>query len=163
MSCQRESVIVRLVGGELAEAEEREVRLHLAACTTCAEAFEGLRGTWDELGAWNVDPTEIDLTDRVLARVTEPEDPTRHQQFFSTYRGASLRVAASIALAAGLGIATGAMVPRDPGLKAAQFASAPSPVELVEALGLAELSTPSATGLPLGFETEAPEGAEVGP
>ena len=163
MSCPQDHLIVRLVGGELADAQERDVRRHLAACPTCAQAFEELRGTWDDLGAWNVDPTDIDLTDRVLAQAKEQEHPTRHPLLVAMFRGGHLRVAASIALAAGLGVATGVLAPRDRALQGPQSSSTPTALDLVEALGLGELATQSATGLPFGFETEAPAGAEVEP
>lgn len=163
MSCPRDYLIVRLVGGELTDAEERDVRRHLAACPTCAEAFDELRGTWDDLGAWNVDPTATDLTDRVLAQVTEQQHPTRHPLLIAVFRAGQLRVAASIAFAGGLGIAAGALVPTDRASRGSQSSATPTALELVEALGLAELATQSATGLPFGFEPEAPAGAEVEP
>ncbi len=162
MLCPRDHMIVRLVGGELADAEERDLRQHLAECPICAEAYEELRGTWDELGALNVEASDIDLTDRVLSRVQERENPIRHPLLLTVFKASQLRVAASIALAAGLGIATGALVPRDRAAQSSQSSSVPTAVELVEALGLGELATASATGLPLGFEPEASEGEEVG-
>lgn len=161
MSCPQDHLIVRLVGGELADAEERDVRQHLATCPSCAAAFEGLRGTWVDLGAWNVDPTGTDLTDRVLARAADKEIQVRGPLLLAVFRAGPLRLAASIALAAGLGVATGALVPRDRALQSSQASAVPTAVELAEVLGLGELATQSATGLPFGFEPEAPAGAEV--
>ncbi len=163
MSCPQDHLIVRLVGGELPDAEEREVRRHLATCPSCAAAFEDLRGTWDDLGAWNVDPTDIDLTDRVLAQATDEENPTHRPLLLAVFKAGQLRVAASIAFAAGLGVATGVLAPRDRAPQGSPSSSVPTTVELIEALGLTELATQSATGLPFGFELEAPAGAEVEP
>jgi len=163
MSCPRNHLIVRLVGGELADAEERGVRQHLAACPTCAQAFEELRATWDGLGEWNVDSAHIDLTGRVLARVTEQENPDHRSLLIAVFRGGHLRVAASIALAVGLGVATGVLAPKVQTFQGSQSSSIPTAVELAEALGLDELATRSATGLPLEFEPEATEGTEVEP
>ena len=163
MSCPRGHLIIRLLGGKMAGAEERDFRQHLATCASCATMFEELRGTWDELGAWEVDATGTDLTARVLARATDQENPVRHPLLIAAFKAGQLRVAASIALAAGLGIATGALLPRDRASQGPQSSVATTAVELAEALGLAELATQSATGLPLGFEPEAPTGAEVEP
>lgn len=163
MSCPRAHLIVRLVGGELANAEERDVRQHLATCASCRAAYEDLRETWDDLGVWEVDPTGIDLSDRVLARAKEQENPISYPLLIAVFRAGHLRAAASIAFAAGLGITTGALVPRDRAMEGPQSSAVPTAVELVEALGLAELATQSATGLSLGFEPETPEGAEVEP
>lgn len=163
MSCPRDHLIVRFVGGELTDAEERDFRQHLAICPTCAAALEELRDTWNDLGAWHVDPTGIDLADRVLAQAAGPEDPLPRPLLLAVFRAGQLRVAASIALAAGLGIATGALVPMDRALQGSQSTATPTAVELVESLGLAELATESATGLPFGFEPEDPAGEEVEP
>ena len=163
MSCPQDHMIVRLVGGELADAEDRDVRQHLAICPTCTAAFEDLRGTWDDLGAWNVDSTGTDLTDRVLARAADQENRVRRTLVLAVFRAGQLRVAASVAFAAGLGIATGALVPTDQASQSSQSSATPTAVELAEALGLGELATQSATGLAFGFEPEPPTGAEVEP
>jgi len=146
-----------LVGGELSEAEERDVRRHVASCADCAAALQGLRGTWDDLGAWDVDVSSTDLTDRVLGRAGDQENPDRHPLLTAALEVRRLRVAASIALAAGLGIATAALIPAD------QASAGLTADELVEALGLGELATRSATGLPPGFEPDSPTEAEVEP
>lgn len=163
MSCPRVHLIVRFVGGELADAEERGVRQHLATCPDCAAAFEDLRGTWEDLGAWNVDLSSTDLTDRVLGQAADQEHPVRHPLLTAVFEASQMRVAASIALAAGLGIATGALVPGGGASQGSRSSPVPTAVELAEALGLAELATQSATGLPLGFEPDASTGAEVEP
>lgn len=159
MSCPQDHPIVRLVGGELAEAEEREVRQHLAMCATCAEAFRALRGTWDDLGAWTVEPSAIDLTDRVLAR-SATEEPKSDRSLRSWKLEAfHLRVAASIGVAAGLGIASGALLSSDQLFQGSPSPGTPTAMEVVDTLGLEDLATPSATGLPLGFE---PNGSSEG-
>lgn len=157
MSCPRVHLLVRLVGGELADAEERGVRQHLAACPDCAATLESLRGTWDDLGAWDVDVSSTDLTDRVLGHAGDQENPVRHPLLTAALEVRRLPVAASIALAAGLGIATAALIP------AGQASAGLTVDELVENLGLAELATPSATGLPPEFELDSPTEAEVEP
>ncbi len=161
MSCPQDHLIVRLVGGELTDAEERDVRQHLATCHDCAAVFEDLRGTWDDLGAWKVDPRGVDLTDRVLGKVRDRESPIRHPLLVAVFKASQLRVAASIAFAAGLGIATGALVSRDRASQGPQSSAVPTPVELAEELGLDEFATGSATGLPFGFEPVAPTEEEV--
>lgn len=163
MSCPHEHLIVRMVGGELPEAAERELREHAAACPTCAEKLAELRATWDEMGAWHVDSAGVDLTDRVLAGTTEPggaNHPTLVVRLFGVSR---MRAAASIALAAGLGIAAGTLVSRDRTDQGTQPDPEETRLELVDALGLTALATDSATGLAVGFEPEPAAETEVEP
>lgn len=178
MSCPKEELIVRLVSGELPDTEQGDLRQHLRSCPRCAGLYEGLRKTWDELGGWDFDPAGIDLSNRVLARVTDQEQEAGRGTFFR-WRGLSglgdaartqargslswLRMAASIALAAGLGMATGVLTPLDWAARVPRSAAAPTAEEVMDSLGLSEFGSGSATGLDLAFETQAPADTEVEP
>lgn len=161
MACPQDNKILRLVGGELAGAEERDFRRHLAACPVCADALEALSSTWNDLGAWQIETRDADVVERVLGQAEAQEVATHTPTIMAVFTRGWLRIAASIALAAGLGIVTGTLVP--PGRVAQDSASSAVSAddELINALGLDELATPSATRLPLAFEPVAAPNGEA--
>ncbi len=161
MSCPQGHLIIRLVGGELTQAEAGALRHHLATCQSCAAAFEELTAAWDDLGAWNIGPAHIDLTDRVLAQAADQETTFLEPLPINTFNATLFRVAASVALAAGLGISAAALLSHQQGSPGSGASSTPTATELAESLGLAELATQSATGLPLGFEPDDLDEGEV--
>lgn len=157
MSCPRDHEILRLVSGELTPAAARGLEEHLAQCAACTAARDEIGSGWRALGDWQVNTSEQDLTGAVLRRIEV--DPRQDSPPAFLLAGSGLlRVAASIALAAGLGIATGALVPvwRSTSL-------AHEDREAVAlSLGVAELGVEGSTGLTLGFEPDAADETEGG-
>ena len=157
MTCPRTHPIVRLVSGELAPSEERDLREHLEACQVCAAAFSEMRQTWNALGNWSLDLSGVDLAERVLVEA-DAEGRRRSQRIrLAGHWAVPLRAAASIVLAIGLGVGAGRLVPRR------VPAAVPEPPEalvgITEALELIGFASESATGLAFGFE---PDQASVG-
>lgn len=77
------------------------VRTHLDGCEDCRRRWQGLQETWNALDAWTVEMPQIDLTDRVLERAV----PVRTVLLWRPQT--LVRVAASVALGLGLGMAAG--------------------------------------------------------
>jgi anti-sigma factor RsiW len=147
-------LILRLVSGELAPSEARELREHLDACPACQAVWAELQETWRLLGAWEVSAPERNLAPAVL----QAADAGGPQAGFAGGQALRwptvLRAAASIGLAAGLGIGTGYLVPMGSGGKPQTTNLTVEADEVLGSLGLAELGTSSATGLSLELDTE---------
>ena len=160
MTCPRTHLIVRLASGELSPAEERDLREHLETCQVCAAAYSEMSQTWNALGEWQLNVSGIDLAERVLAEADaegrRPSPPIR----LTWHWAVPLRAAASIALAVGLGVAAGHLMPAG---KSAAVPESPASLEgITEALELIGFTSESATGLALGLDSdEAPVGDET--
>ena len=160
MRCPQNGVILRLLSGELEPGARRELQDHLEACSACRSAYEDLQASWDALGDWQVDVSAIDLTERVLTKADDAGRCQCQPVRLAAYWTVPLRAAASIVLAAGLGVGAGYLVP------AGKSAAIPGPSaaleDMSEALEWIGLASESATGLPFGLEPdEAPEGGET--
>jgi anti-sigma factor RsiW len=159
MTCPRTNSIVRLASGELSPWEERDLREHLETCQTCAAAYSEMCQTWKTLGEWQMDVSDIDLADRVLADSFRVERYSSRSVWLARRWAVPLRAAASIVVAVGLGVVAGRLVPVD---ESAAIPESPAPLEgLTEALEMIGLASESATGLAFGLEAEeVPEGDE---
>ncbi|MCK4660577.1 MAG: zf-HC2 domain-containing protein [Phycisphaerae bacterium] len=158
MTCPRNSMILRLLSGELEPDGQREFREHLETCPVCRSAYEGLQASWDVLGGWRVDLSAIDLTERVLADADVQDRRLGQPIRLAAYWTVPLRVAASILLAVGLGVGAGNLVPT---IKPETVSEPQAAFEGVdEALEWVGLASESATGLLFGLEPdETQEGA----
>ena len=157
MSCRRNGEILRLVSGDQDEAATQRLHEHFAQCTACAAAYDDARRAWQALGDWRVDAAHEDMTARVLKRVDG--DPRQERGItYSFGRMGLLRAAASIALAAGLGVGPGTLLPTQRGA----FATSDARYVVMESLGLGDLGVEGSTGLTLGFEPEPTDGAAGG-
>jgi anti-sigma factor RsiW len=157
MSCPDEPRLIRLVSGELDAREAQDLERHLEECPRCAGALEELRTTWSILGEWTEDAPAADLWPTV--RATLELDARGRGGWLPQSRPAMLRAAASLAVAVGLGWATGAWI--DPGQKGPPNESAETSIDdIMEPLGLDEFVKSSATGLPLVFEEDTQNGQE---
>ena len=160
MSCPRNSAILRALSGELAPDAQREMQNHLETCPHCRSAYEDFRASWDALGAWRLELSAVDLTERVLTDAeAERQHPVRPVRVAGRW-SVPLRAAASIILAVGLGVGAGHLVP------AGGSAVLPEPATALESIGDAldwiGIDAESATGLPGSLEPdEAPAGGEV--
>ena len=160
MTCPQNALILRSLSNELTPEAERDLQEHLAMCPVCRSAHEVMRTSWDALNDWQIDVSTIDLTERVLAEA----DSIKRQQTQSlrlvSYWTVSLRAAASIVLAVGLGVGAAYLVP----VNKPTVVPAPSVAleSMAEALDLIGLASDSATGLLFGLEPdETPEGGET--
>lgn len=104
--CRSDADLLKLASGRFDPREELLAREHLKSCETCARRYEDLHDTWEVLGEWAVSPPSRDLALVVAAAA-------RRQMRFPEWR-VWLRVAASVALAAGIGTAAGLLTPVRP-------------------------------------------------
>lgn len=98
-ACLEDTLLIRLVAGELPPETRSEVAAHLAACTACRERYDRLAATWEVLGVWSVHAPQRDLSAAILRAATR-----RNLLPW-------LRIAASVALAAGLGAGVASIAP----------------------------------------------------
>jgi anti-sigma factor RsiW len=155
MKCPRTSDILEMLSNRLDSERSPELRAHIAACAICAEALRELEVPWTALGSWTLEPSAVDVVDAVLERAGHVEQAPAPGRMALWRR--PLRIAASIAIAAGLGIGAGSVVP------VPAFSTEPSEEQVAESLGLTAFATDSATGLLAALELpDAGEEAEGG-
>lgn len=90
------------VQGTLAPDEALSFRAHLEGCGDCRQRLADFDALWGQLGAWAVPVGGGDLDARILASLPPQEIARSHV----AWRG-SLRVAAALLVAAGVGHAVG--------------------------------------------------------
>lgn len=141
-TCIEDNILIRLVAGELSIEQREQAMGHLAGCASCRQRVEETQATWDTLGQWQVAVPEKDLSAAVITAAAR----ARRDAPLSW-----LRIAAAIALAAGLGSAVGFLVPA----RSRQTVSVQtvSGQELAEQIGLDELGRDS-SGLADLFSVE---------
>ena len=117
--------------------------------------------TWDTLGEWEVAASSRDLRQAIIHATQESKRERVATPFLASWYKA-LRIAASLALATGLGIAAGAVVSIG-GSRPDQAGSlVVNDANVAESLGITELGARSATGLGRGFGVNgSPEGKEA--
>ena len=157
--CPEETVLVRLLNGDLPESQARETALHVEACATCGVRYARLRDTWDTLGRWAVAPpaSATELRERILrAAATEGREraaPMTARVFWS-------RVAASVVVAAGAGVAAALVVTTsEPG---AGRAADVRQEQVVQVLGLEALGGQSALTAVFEHDAEGEDPEAVG-
>jgi anti-sigma factor RsiW len=92
--CFDEARMIKLIAGELPDAERDMVLAHLAECTACRELHGRIQATWDQLGQWDVSVPSGDLTGAILAVASRPPAVS--------WRG-RVAVVAAVIVAAGMG------------------------------------------------------------
>lgn len=155
MKCPRDSDILDMIAGRLDSERQQRLREHAATCPICREAVESIGASWGRLGAWSLGPTMIDVVDHVVERadsIEQQRPPTRIELWRRP-----LRIAASIVLSAGLGIAAGTLVPVQ-----TTTSSPPSDEQVAESLGLTSLADESSTGLLGALEVPLAASSEEG-
>ncbi|MCY2953525.1 MAG: zf-HC2 domain-containing protein [Planctomycetota bacterium] len=93
--CPNETKILRLLTGELPDAERDLVLAHLAECNACRNLHRSLQATWDQLGQWEPTLPSRDLTGAILAAASRE---SIHRRWY-----ARSGIAAAILVAAGIG------------------------------------------------------------
>lgn len=149
MRCPTQSELLRLISGELAEDQADTLRSHVAHCPACTQSYQHLQSSWDALAAWRVDHGALDVFETVVQRAAESAGRVRPVR--SAPWRSPMRLAASVMLAAGLGIGAGMLAPTS-----AWMAPSPSRERIAEALGLTHFAADSATGLPGSLEPALP-------
>lgn len=94
--------ILDLLGGHVQADEQKSLLAHIAQCTDCQQRWNELRQTWDELGEWEIDASDIDLRPSLQTAI---QNPSRRFKF-PLLQGWT-RIAASIILAVAAGHAIG--------------------------------------------------------
>lgn len=152
MSCPQTQFALRRLSGELDAAEKLAFDEHLRSCAVCRAEWEKLSATWEQLGAWSIDTAGIDLTERILA-ATEARVVPFERVKPSLFHRTAFRAAASIAIATGLGVGSGYLLPAH----RSQQNPPPTLAGVSEALDWIETESESATGLVADWD-----GAETG-
>ena len=93
--CPNEAKLLRLIAGELPDAERDLVLAHLAQCNACRELHRSLQVTWEQLGQWEPTIPSRDLTGAILAAASRE---SIHSRWY-----ARSGIAAAILVAAGIG------------------------------------------------------------
>jgi hypothetical protein len=88
--------------GTLVADEERALAEHLQGCADCQQRLAALEGVWGPLGTWTVPAVPGDLKARIMEALPESTEAGRGR----TWRQ-SMRVAAALLVAAGIGHAAG--------------------------------------------------------
>lgn len=100
--CPDDPILIRWMAGELPAAAAADLEAHVGTCDSCRDRYRQLRATWDLLGQLHVKPPVRDLTEQIMSAAERAKKP----------RWLLIgRLAAAIALAAGLGVAAGLLTP----------------------------------------------------
>ena len=94
--------------GALAAEEEQALAGHLRECGECQRRLASLKTTWELLGAWTA-PSATDLKMKILAALPAQPAAKRGHLWLR-----SMRVAAALLVAAGIGHAAGRMAWKPP-------------------------------------------------
>jgi len=107
MEHPREIELIELAAGRVDAQREEAIRGHIRQCPQCREKFEGLRQTWDILGAWEVRPPEQLASAEVLLASEPEKDPLRGSVVRLFDVRVALRIAAALVLTTVVGYTSG--------------------------------------------------------
>lgn len=97
-----DSQLAAHVQGNLAPHEAAAMAAHLRDCADCQQRLTGLESVWGHLGTWTPPPPTRDLEARILAALPARSAVRKGHGWLR-----SIRVAAALLLAAGIGHAAG--------------------------------------------------------
>lgn len=97
--CPDDTTLLRLLAGELPDAQRDFLQSHLAQCSVCRQRHASLQATWDQLGQWQVTLPSHDLTGAILAAAGR--ESLRYRWYARGGIAAALLVAAGVGWTAG--------------------------------------------------------------
>lgn len=151
--------LIALAAGRLAPQRRDAVADHLEACAECRERYEATAEVWQALGAWKVTPPSRDLAPAVEGAARREAAPQAATPAWRRRARAALRLAAVVALSAGVGHLTARVVRSDENGSAVAEADAEA---VSQALKLGVLEQPAPAGIAdavLALEAEGEEEA----
>jgi len=98
--------MMEFLGGHLPSDQRLGAEEHLAACEDCRSRHEQLIEVWNVLGQWEVPAGEHDLREQVLA-AARTGGPLRFSSTWRRWTLVTLKAAASVIIAMGVGYAAG--------------------------------------------------------
>lgn len=102
-----ETELIEYVAGRLPESTNERVEQHIAICRDCAERRREAASTWAALGEWEIDTTGHNIADKVVTAAgklnSQPDQRKQSVIFKANFWPYTLRIAASIVIAAGIG------------------------------------------------------------
>jgi len=106
--------MMMLLGGHSPPDQRHAAEEHLAACDRCRARYQQMAEVWAALGRWELPPGDHGVRERVLAAAgtdasLHPSSPWRRWAL------ATLKAAASVVIAAGVGYAAGRWNRSQPG------------------------------------------------
>ncbi len=107
----RDIELLELIGGHLSDAAATAANEHLAACPDCARRHRRMRRLWQLLGRWQL-PADTSRARPAPSSPREAQKAGRPVRWWSL--AGPLRLAAVLALAAGVGAAAGWLTPAAP-------------------------------------------------
>jgi len=123
--------LIELVAGRVNAQRKAAVLDHIRLCPQCREKLDGLRKTWDVLGAWEVRPPEHLASTQVPPTPAAEKKDLRPSVIRLLDLGMALRFAAAIVITATVGYAGGRWSSRR-----TPAAGGIEPPEYISALGL---------------------------
>ena len=122
--------LIELVAKRLSAEREETLLRHLEACPACRRKLDGIRKTWDLLGAWELPTADHFDVVRALAASGEGEAAGRSVIRFPA-AGTAMRIAAAVVFTVLVGYAGGRW-----SVRRTQVLSEIEPPHYVSALGL---------------------------
>lgn len=98
----KDTQMLDMLGGHVQADEQESLLAHITQCSNCQQRLNELKQTWDDLGAWEIDTSGIDLLPNLTSAI---HHRSWHTNFLSI-QGLT-RIAASILLAAVIGHVAG--------------------------------------------------------
>jgi len=141
-----DSEMLDMLTGHIGPDQQKDMHEHMDACAPCRTRWQDYQGTWEDLGQWDLQLPQSDLTESIMARIS-PANTLRLFQPRSL-----LRIAASVLI----GLLVGRMAARTP------LGGRPSEQDMTQAMYLDTLTLNTSTGLgdPLLQSAPANEGIE---
>ena len=141
-----DSQMLELLAGHIAPDQQKGMHEHMDACAPCRARWQDYQGTWEDLGQWDLQPPQLDLTESIMARIPSINTVRLFQP------RSLLRIAASVLI----GLLVGRMAARTP------YSGHPSEQDMAQVMYLDTLSLNSSTGFgdPLLQSSTANDGIE---
>ena len=136
--------LVRLVSGQLPDAERLEAETHLRGCEGCRRSRDNIAAVHALLGEWKVDAQARDLWPAVERGLDAGGPAILHPRWAPASR--LLRIAAAVVIAVGLGHAIGRLT-SSPAAPVSVASLEGAEVQAADELGLHVMEWPSAAGL----------------